>query len=89
AVQETLKYIASNYIAHSFTIKLAAGYGSSYGILFGFASLFFPYICLVTASRSLEQMSILEKDPMKRAARAGALCMVVQTKFWKPNPGDK
>jgi uncharacterized membrane protein len=84
-----LKYIGTNYIAHAFTINNAAGYGSSYAIMFGFASLFFPYIGLVTACRSLEQMAILEKDPLKRAARAGALCMVVRTKYWEPKLGEK
>jgi hypothetical protein len=89
ALQETLKFIATNYIAHAFTVSIAAGYGSYYSILFAFASLFFPYIGLVTACRSLEQLAVLEPDPLKRAARAGALCMVVRTKFWEPKRGDK
>jgi len=88
-IWDILKYIGTNYIAHAFTINTAAGYGSLYATTFGLTSLFFPYIGLSTACRSLEQMAILEKDPLKRAARAGALCMVVRTKYWKPRSEDK
>jgi hypothetical protein len=88
-IWDILKYIGTNYIAHAFTINTAAGYGSLYATTFGLTSLFFPYIGLSAACRSLEQMAILEKDPLKRAARAGALCMVVRTKYWKPRSEDK
>jgi hypothetical protein len=30
----------------------------------------------------------LSESDLRAAARAGALCMVVRTKDWKPQPGD-
>ncbi|KAF8247327.1 hypothetical protein K440DRAFT_551415 [Wilcoxina mikolae CBS 423.85] len=89
AFWEILKFIGTNYMAHAFTARVAPGYGDLYSALFGLASLFFPYIGLVTACRSLEQLAWLEPDPLKRAARAGALCMVIRTRYWKPRPHDK
>ena len=85
---EVLKFIATNYLAHAFTVSIAPGYGWLYSLLFSLGSLTFPYIGLVAACRSLEQMAILERDPLQRAAKAGALCMVTRTKYWKGRNGD-
>lgn len=85
-----LKFIATNYFAHAFAVGTAPGYGAIYSVLISIGSLAFPYIGLVTACRSLERMAILERDPLKRAARAGALCMVARTRDWKPrNDGSE
>ena len=92
---EVLKFLATNYLAHAFTVNTAPGYGGFYSLLFSVYSLAFPYIGLVTACRSLELVPVLKRDPLQRAARAGALCMVARTKYWKgPNnngqaPNDK
>ena len=83
---DVLKFIATNYLAHAFTVNTAPGYGGFYSLLFSLGSLAFPYIGLVRACRSLGLMTMLEPDPLQRAARAGALCMVARTKYWKgPN----
>ena len=84
---DVLKFIATNYVAHAFTVNTVPGYGAFYSLLFSVYSLAFPYIGLVTACRSLELMPRCGEDPLKRAAKAGALCMVVRTKYWK-GPND-
>ena len=90
ATWEVLKFIATNYLAHAFTVNVAPGYGGVYSLIFSVASLAFPYIGLVTACRSLELMATLERDPLQRAAKAGALCMVARTKYWKgPNDNNE
>ena len=87
---EVLKFIATNYLAHAFTVNTAPGYGGFYSLLFSLGSLAFPYIGLVRACRSLGLMTMLEPDPLQRAARAGALCMVARTKYWKgPNDNNE
>ena len=83
ATWEVLKFIATNYLAHAFTVSTAPGYGGAYSLIFSLGSLAFPYNGLVTACRSLELMPALERDPLQRAAKAGALCMVARTKYWK------
>ena len=85
---EVLKFIATNYLAHAFTVNTPQGYQTLYSILFSLSSLAFPYMGLVTACRSLGQMPVLEPDILKRAARAGALCMVARTKYWKAPIGS-
>ena len=84
---EVFQFVATNYVAHAFTTHTAPGYGGLYSLIFSFYSLQFPYIGLVTACRSLELMPRCGEDPLKRAAKAGALCMVVRTKYWK-GPND-
>ena len=83
---EVVKFVATNYVAHAFSVKTAPGYGWFYSLLFSVYSLAFPYVGLVTACRSLEHVPFFEPDPLKRAAKVGALCMVARTKYWKgPN----
>ncbi|KAF8544157.1 hypothetical protein BDD12DRAFT_112038 [Trichophaea hybrida] len=88
-IWEILQFIGINYVAHAFTINIAAGYGWIYASIFSLMSLFFPSVGLVSACRSLEQIPTATKCPLERAARAGALCMVVRTKHWEPRDGDK
>ena len=46
---EVLKFIATNYLAHAFTVSIAPGYGLVYSLLFLLGSLAFLYIGLVVA----------------------------------------
>jgi len=84
-----LKYIATNYIAHAFTIRFNPGYGPVYTIFLSVASLVFPYLEFIAACRNLEYLSLFSKDPLDRALKAGALCMVARTQNWTPEEGEK
>ena len=85
---EVVKFIAANYLAHAFTVSTPQGYKTFYSVLFSLSSLAFPYMGLVTACRTLGQMPVLQPDRLQRAARAGALCMVARTKYWKGPTGS-
>jgi hypothetical protein len=84
-----LQFVVTNYIAHAFTIRFSPGYGPFYTILFSLKALVFPYFGLMTACRALENLALLESDPLDRAIKAGALCTVARTKEWKPEKGDE
>lgn len=84
-----LKFFLINYVGHAFTVKLGAGYKTIYGILFGLLSLFQPYFALLLACRVMECFAVGEKDPLRRALRGGALCVVARTNTWRPKAGDE
>ncbi|KAF8541790.1 hypothetical protein BDD12DRAFT_878000 [Trichophaea hybrida] len=84
-----LEYIATNYIAHAFTIRFSPGYGPVYTIFLSVAALIFPYFGFMAACRNLECLSLFAKDPLDRALKAGALCTVARTQNWMPEEGDK
>jgi hypothetical protein len=84
-----LEYIATNYIAHAFTIRFNPGYGPVYTIFLSVAALVFPYFGFMAACRNLECLSLFSEDPLDRALKAGALCTVARTQNWIPEEGEK
>jgi hypothetical protein len=89
AIFPVLRFIATNFIAHAFTIKLSPGFDTTYTFMFSLMALVFPYFGLVTAVRNVEHLASFEESPLDSAAKAGALCTLVRTRKWKPRPGDK
>jgi hypothetical protein len=89
AIFFVLKFIATNYIAHAFTIKFRPGFGTIYTLALSLITLFFPYFGLDQAVRNIAQLSILEESPLVCAAKAGALCTLVRTSKWKPQLGNR
>ena len=84
-----VRFIATNYIAHAFTVKLSPGFGLFYLVMFCVMSLCFPYFGLVEAVRNIEQLAVLAGSDLESAAKAGALCVLARTEKWRPRPGDK
>ncbi|KAF8247328.1 hypothetical protein K440DRAFT_682611, partial [Wilcoxina mikolae CBS 423.85] len=86
-----IEFIATNYVAHAFTIRFNPGYGPIYSIMLSVAALVFPYFGLMVACRNLECLILLffKKDPLNRALKAGALCAVARTQNWRPEMGEK
>ena len=89
AIFPVLRFIATNYIAHAFTIKLSPGFDITYTLMFCMMSLGFPYFGLVGAVRNIEQLAAFSESPLESAAKAGALCTLARTEKWKPQPGEK
>ena len=89
AIFPVLKFIAANYIAHAFTIKLSPGFDITYTLMFCMMSLGFPYFGLVGAVRNIEQLAAFSESPLESAAKSGALCTLARTRKWKPQPGEK
>jgi hypothetical protein len=84
-----VEFVATNYIAHAFTIRFSPGYGIIYSSTLSILALVFPYFGLLMTCRSMEQLAKFTDDPLDAALKAGALCTVARTKSWKPEPGDK
>jgi len=83
-----LQFVVTNFVAHAFTVRFSPGYGAFYTIIFSLKALVFPCFGLLTACRSMENLTLLEEDPLNRALEAGALCTVARTEEWKPEKGD-
>lgn len=89
AVFPVLRFIATNFIAHAFTVKLSPGFGFYYALKFYLWSFGFPYFGVVGAVRTGELLAIREQDPLQRAAQSGALCILARAEKWVPRPGDE
>ena len=89
AIFPVLRFIATNYIAHAFTIRLNPGFGIIYTLLFCFITLLSPYFGLAQAARSIECLAVFAESSLEAAARSGALCTLARTTEWKPQPGEK
>ncbi|KAI8632846.1 hypothetical protein F5Y19DRAFT_419176 [Xylariaceae sp. FL1651] len=67
-----------NYVAHAATVITTPGQGNSETIFVVLAALLLPGSGITRAIDAIRRHSILESDPLRRAVRAGALCMVVK-----------
>jgi hypothetical protein len=83
-----LFYLA-NYFAHCLTVKTLPG-DSAFASLCGIViALFFPTSGVVRAVNAIIRNARFgAKDEIHGAARAGALCMIMRTRFWAPQDGD-
>jgi len=85
---DIIVFFLGNYLAHAATIKSLPG---EYAGSFSFAvvvALLFPPTGMARGLSAIFSFSKLSKTDLQSAARAGALCMVVRTSDWKPQPGD-
>lgn len=85
---EVLLFLLVNYLAHAATAVSFPGESKWELNVRRLDSLLVPYIGLMYALRKIQWFLILEKDPLKRACRAEALCQVVRTKDWTPMNKD-
>jgi hypothetical protein len=83
-------FFAANYIAHAITVKQVPGEDLvqySFAIL---AAVFYPYVGLGRGLESIFRRAIFYRsDAIKMATRAGALCIVVRSRSWKPDRRQK
>ncbi|EAQ87254.1 predicted protein [Chaetomium globosum CBS 148.51] len=84
-------FFASNYLAHCATVKLYPGSGTTDTAVAAILALFIPSVGLIRALFSIGRYSRFRKsrNPLERAAAAGALRMVVRTDYWRPQEGDR
>ena len=79
-----LIFFALNYASHAATVKSRPGQTYMHTARDVVLSLLYPYAGLMRALESLARSSWTTND-LTKAARAGALCMVVRNKDWKPS----
>ena len=77
-----------NYIAHAATVLRRPGEQSIDFAVTVIGSLFLPTIGLHRGVEALLSGSMLSRCDLTRAARAGALCMLVRSPDWRPAEGE-
>lgn len=86
---DVASFFLVNYLAHAATVSASPGQlpiPAVVNIIFAFV---FPVSGVIRGLRGIYQATIFEKDPLKAALQAGAVCEVVRTKDWQPKPGDR
>jgi hypothetical protein len=86
--QDIIIFYLGNYIAHVATILSLPGESRSSKIRVSVAALLFPVSGLLRGLITILTYASFGKTDLQRAARAGALCMVVRNQDWRPEPGD-
>jgi hypothetical protein len=92
-------FFIGNYFAHAATVKSEPGEGFFSFVIAAVGALFVPASGLVRGINAIIRNAkfkrrsfwkALFRDPdYQTAAQAGALCMVVRRRSWKPHPEDK
>jgi hypothetical protein len=87
--QSIVVFLLANYVAHCATVKAYPGESTGSLVRATFFALLQPVSGTLRAVDSIRRHSRLKgTNDLQRAARAGALCMVVRTSDWKPQAGD-
>ncbi|KAI1096785.1 hypothetical protein F5B19DRAFT_5143 [Rostrohypoxylon terebratum] len=81
-------FYLGNYVAHAATVRVSPGEPISDRIVNSIAVLLFPQAGVMKGLNAIFRCAVLEKSPLQRAARSGALCMLVRTPEWRPMPGE-
>jgi hypothetical protein len=88
-VTSLLFFFLANYFAHCATVKSYPAETNAELAIAVVLALFFPSSGVIRALDSILRHSrLVRANEVQRAARAGALCMVVRTAEWEPQPGD-
>ena len=85
---DVLLFLCGNYLAHALTVVPKPGEPWTDLLLRTVVALFFPNYGMRDGLDAIFRHAIIVKDPLQRAARASALCMVVRSPSWKPYVGD-
>lgn len=84
-----LTFLATNFIAHAATVKSTPGEGAVATALNTLLALCFPMFGLLRAINAIARKARFGGSELKNACRAGALCMVVRSPEWRPEPGQE
>ncbi|KAJ7160446.1 hypothetical protein C8R46DRAFT_369650 [Mycena filopes] len=87
-IQDILSFFLANYIAHAVTVKSYPGESRRATLQSFLAALVMPASGLVRGLDAIARHAIFTKGKLDRAAQAGALCMVVRNKDWRPQRTD-
>lgn len=72
-------FLVGDYLAHVATIRELPGQGVVDGVIVAFWTLLFPATGLAPALKAVTSMAVFQKSPLRAAARAKALYMVVKS----------
>jgi hypothetical protein len=82
---DILTFYASNYLIHVGTVPLFPGEKRTDVYIALVSALLFPVIGVARGLDRIARFANLGKTPLEKAARAGALCMVVRNEDWTPS----
>ncbi|CZR56266.1 uncharacterized protein PAC_06154 [Phialocephala subalpina] len=82
-------FYLANYAAHAVTTRSLPGEGNSSVAMTVVIALFFPAAGAFRGILGIVSLAIFRSNDLEKAARAGALCMVIRTPEWKPQDRDK
>ena len=85
---DVLLFLLGNYFAHAVTVVSKPGEPSRDLFFRTFVALLFPHTGMHDGLKAITRHPIFQSNPLQRAARAGALCMLVRSSQWKPCVGD-
>jgi hypothetical protein len=74
-----------NYFAHAFTVISFPGESVREKIKICLTALLFPIAGVVRGMNSIVRLAFLGRNELEKAARSGALCMVVRSDDWEPD----
>ncbi len=81
-------FYLANYAAHAATTRSLPGEYTYQFAIVVITALFFPAAGAYRGILGITSLAIFGKTDLEKAARAGALCMVVRTRSWEPQDGD-
>jgi hypothetical protein len=82
--QDILIFMVINYVTHAMTVKSLPGEQTSAVAFYRFLALLFPFTGAWRGLRAIRLAAVFGEDDLKRAARAGALCIVARSAAWQP-----
>lgn len=85
---EYVSFYLGNYVAHAATVKAFPGETTFDTVLSIIMALFFPTSGIIRGMNAITGLAIFESHSLRKAARSGALCMVVRDKDWTPSEKD-
>ena len=98
--EDILVFFITNYVAHALTVVVLPGEGPVSHLTNALTSLLFPafgayrglraiFVGYETIKKKFGDQSSEEEQDLRKARRAGALCMIVRSSDWEPRDGDE
>jgi len=82
-------FFLTNFVTHATTVKSIPGEPALSLLLNVVVALVFPISRIMRGVSAIYQRAIFAETPLKTAARARALCMVMRSPSWKPETCTK
>lgn len=90
APTDIILFFLTNFVAHAVTVRSLPGEGPASTAVKACVALLCPSFGFVRAIDALLRAGRFGRSPLERAARSGALCMLVRDQAtWRPRPGDR
>jgi hypothetical protein len=84
SISAVIIFFAANFLAHAATVKSSPGDSTHVQACNAFLALLFPMSGLLRALNAILRYSRDAKTELDKACNAGALCMVVRGRHWRP-----